>query len=356
VLLSINRFERKKGLALALRCLAELRRGGDDAAPLHLVQAGGFDPRLAENVEHLQELLDEAEALGLADAVTFVPSFSDEQKAALLAAATMVLYTPQVRLCNGAAPPHRVLTLPLCMQHEHFGLVPLEAMAAQRAVIACNSGGPTESIVDGVTGFLCEPTPAAFAAAARRLLDDTEGVRRVRPAFCICSALIRLAAQLLSAPASPPAATWRAASRAQRLAPSWTRSCGSSPLELIRACNAQPHCTTARACRYARSRASSACSLARSRPRAVMVGLVAGRAATALTLSRLLQPLGSIAAQQSTLATAPSVAQAIAPEATAAAPAAALRSFYKRQLPRDLVAFSSAEARRMLRAALPPCV
>ena len=66
------------------------------------------------------------------------------------------------------------------MQHEHFGLVPLEAMAAQRAVIACNSGGPTESIVDGVTGFLCEPTPAAFAAAARRLLDDAQGEHGVR--------------------------------------------------------------------------------------------------------------------------------------------------------------------------------
>jgi glycosyltransferase involved in cell wall biosynthesis len=98
VLLSINRFERKKGLALALRCLAELRRDASASAPLHLVQAGGFDPRLAENVEHLQELRDEAQALGVADAVTFVPSFSDEQKVALLAAATVVLYTPQVRL------------------------------------------------------------------------------------------------------------------------------------------------------------------------------------------------------------------------------------------------------------------
>ena len=73
-----------------------------------------------------------------------------------------------------------------------------------------------------------------------------------------------------------------------------------------------------------------------------MVGLAAGRAAAALTLSRLLQPFGSIA-QQSTLAQ--SVTQAAAPEATAAPPATALRSFYKRQLPRDLVAFSSAEAR-----------
>ena len=97
VLLSINRFERKKGLSLSLRCLAELRRDADAAAPLHLVLAGGFDPRLAENVEHLQELRDEAQALGVESAVAFVPSFSDQQKVALLAAATVVLYTPQVR-------------------------------------------------------------------------------------------------------------------------------------------------------------------------------------------------------------------------------------------------------------------
>lgn len=84
-----------------------------------------------------------------------------------------------------------------------------------------------------------------------------------------------------------------------------------------------------------------------------MVGLAAGRAATALTLSRLLQPLGSMA-QQSTLAAAQSAPHAVAPEATAAPPpAAALRSFYKRQLPRDLVAFSSAEARDAARRQLP---
>jgi alpha-1,3/alpha-1,6-mannosyltransferase len=60
-------------------------------------------------------------------------------------------------------------------QNEHFGMVPLEAMAAQRAVVACASGGPMESIVEGVTGYLCAPTPAAFADAAARLLQDPAG-------------------------------------------------------------------------------------------------------------------------------------------------------------------------------------
>jgi Glycosyl transferases group 1 len=39
------------------------------------------------------------------------------------------------------------------------GIVPIECMGAGRAVVAVNSGGPTESIEDGVTGFLCEPVP-----------------------------------------------------------------------------------------------------------------------------------------------------------------------------------------------------
>jgi alpha-1,3/alpha-1,6-mannosyltransferase len=54
-------------------------------------------------------------------------------------------------------------------------MVPLEAMAAQRPVVACASGGPLESIVDGETGALCPPTPAAFAHAAARLLLDPAG-------------------------------------------------------------------------------------------------------------------------------------------------------------------------------------
>ena len=160
--LSINRFERKKGIGLAIQALSELlarqaeaqregRNGGVAAAPAgsRLVVAGGYDPRLPENVEHLEELRALAGELGLRGSVLFLPSFSDSQRASLLAAAVGVVYTPQ---------------------NEHFGIVPLEAMAAARPVLACNSGGPTESVVDVKTGFLCEPTPAAFADAMAKLL------------------------------------------------------------------------------------------------------------------------------------------------------------------------------------------
>jgi len=70
VLLSINRFERKKEIALAIRAAA-LLRGLLPAAlarRVHLVVAGGYDTRVAENVEHHRELLALAEQQGLAGA------------------------------------------------------------------------------------------------------------------------------------------------------------------------------------------------------------------------------------------------------------------------------------------------
>lgn len=59
--------------------------------------AGGYDARLAENVEHLHELKELARSEGISSNVTFVPSFSDEQRAGLLAGCVAVLYTPQAR-------------------------------------------------------------------------------------------------------------------------------------------------------------------------------------------------------------------------------------------------------------------
>ena len=87
-------------------------------------------------------------------------SFTDAQRGALLAAAAGVLYTPP---------------------GEHFGIVPLEAMAAGRPVIACASGGPLESVAHGRTGFLCDPGPAAFAAAMARLLVRAPAPRAPGP-------------------------------------------------------------------------------------------------------------------------------------------------------------------------------
>jgi hypothetical protein len=55
---------------------------------------------------------------------------------------------------------------------EHFGIVPLEAMYAGTPVVAVNSGGPTETVVDGNTGYLRAPTAKAFGEAILQLFQD----------------------------------------------------------------------------------------------------------------------------------------------------------------------------------------
>lgn len=42
-------------------------------------------------------------------------------------------------------------------ENEHFGIVPVEAMYLGCIVIACNSGGPLESVDHNKTGYLLSP-------------------------------------------------------------------------------------------------------------------------------------------------------------------------------------------------------
>jgi glycosyltransferase involved in cell wall biosynthesis len=55
---------------------------------------------------------------------------------------------------------------------EPFGLAPIEAMSCGVPVVAVKEGGVRESVVDGVTGFLVERSPALFAGAVQRLMRD----------------------------------------------------------------------------------------------------------------------------------------------------------------------------------------
>lgn len=63
----------------------------------------------------------------------FLLSVPDQLKSSLLHAAKLLIYTPS---------------------DEHFGIVPLEAMLVGVPVLAANSGGPLETVLDPETGWL----------------------------------------------------------------------------------------------------------------------------------------------------------------------------------------------------------
>jgi len=130
---------------------------------MRLVMAGGYDLLNAENIEYLQELKTLAAKLNIRElskdaqggeeddgGVVFLCSPSDAKKTELLLRSTALLYTPT---------------------NEHFGIVPVEAMYCGLPVLAVNRGGPTESVMDGETGLLIDPTQEAFAEAMQTLVE-----------------------------------------------------------------------------------------------------------------------------------------------------------------------------------------
>lgn len=127
IFLSINRYERKKNIPLALNAFKELEKhlSKTNFDKCHLIIAGGYDKRVLENVNHHDELVKLAEKLDIPTKCTFLRSPSDRFKLWLLKRCDALVYTPS---------------------NEHFGITPIEAMYMRKPVIACNSGGPTETV------------------------------------------------------------------------------------------------------------------------------------------------------------------------------------------------------------------
>jgi glycosyltransferase involved in cell wall biosynthesis len=128
-----------------------VRAMADADSGLRLIVAGDGTQR--RNVVRL------AEETGVADRVTFLGTVEDEQLVDLYAGALVVAYPPF---------------------DEDFGYVTLEAFLARKPVITCaDSGGPTEFVEDGVNGWLCEPQPAALAAAMNAAASDRARTARL---------------------------------------------------------------------------------------------------------------------------------------------------------------------------------
>jgi alpha-1,3/alpha-1,6-mannosyltransferase len=96
--LSINRFERKKNIDLAVSAFAILCKHKQNLSDVTLTVAGGYDERLKENVEYLEELRSLAEKEGVSDRVNFITSCSTAERNELLSSCLCVLYTPTVKV------------------------------------------------------------------------------------------------------------------------------------------------------------------------------------------------------------------------------------------------------------------
>jgi len=137
MLLVAGRIMWQKDVELALETVRVLQ---DKGSRVRLVVAGAVDDKSRPYLAQLQR-----QAAGLD--VTFEPDPTDARLSELYRSCTLLLFTAR---------------------NEDFGIVPLEAMASGTPVLAVDSGGPRETVVDGVTGWLEPRDPQRFAA---RVLD-----------------------------------------------------------------------------------------------------------------------------------------------------------------------------------------
>lgn len=136
---TLSRLVPRKGVDTAVRALARMR------VPAELVVAGGPEAARLDDDAEVARLRALARAEGVADRVRFVGRVGPSGVPDLLRAADVVTCLPT---------------------YEPFGLVPLEAMACGRPVVAARVGGLADTVVDGVTGLHVPPGDAGEAAAA----------------------------------------------------------------------------------------------------------------------------------------------------------------------------------------------
>ncbi|KAL2011053.1 hypothetical protein VTN00DRAFT_3771 [Thermoascus crustaceus] len=176
ILLSINRFERKKDMGLAIRAYHGL--GEEGRKGTRLVIAGGYDTRIPENVHYHRDLEALATSLGLSTATskTVISALSIPDSIDVLFLLSVPTAFKQTLLSNS----HLLLYTPI---NEHFGIVPVEAMHAGLPVLASNTGGPLETIVEGETGWLRDAHDVgAWTDVMRKVLFEMDQSERERMA------------------------------------------------------------------------------------------------------------------------------------------------------------------------------
>lgn len=147
-LVYVGRIDPRKGIATAISALSRL-----SAATLDVVGDG--------DAEHARELAQLAAQTGVTDRVRLLPGRPHEEVPGIYAGADAVIFPVE--------------------WDEPWGLVPLEAMAVGRPVVATGRGGSGEYLRDAQNCVLFEAgDPASLAAAVDRIAADTSLRARLR--------------------------------------------------------------------------------------------------------------------------------------------------------------------------------
>jgi len=138
------------GPVLAVSRLVPLKRM--DLLVRAVARSDGLRARLAGTGPELGHLRELARDLEVDSRIEFIGQLSGEELVAEYAGCSVVLFPPRA---------------------EDYGMVTLEAFASSKAVVTCSdSGGPTELVDDGVTGYVVEPTAEAVGVALERVAAD----------------------------------------------------------------------------------------------------------------------------------------------------------------------------------------
>ncbi len=144
-LLSVNRIMPNKNLELALDALAEIKKSGK---MVPLIIAGTVQQGFESYVDILKE---KVHSKGLDRDVSIMTDVPDSELLDLYRNCSVFLYTPT---------------------GEHYGFGPVEAMASGKPTIASMIGGPSETVLNGETGYVLDEDPKAWAAKISLLMND----------------------------------------------------------------------------------------------------------------------------------------------------------------------------------------
>jgi phosphatidylinositol alpha-1,6-mannosyltransferase len=150
LLITVGGIKPRKGQDVVLKALGILKKKRDDFHYLII----GPDEKRSKYQNELEELISQN---NLEKNVTFTGAVAGDELIKYFQAAYLYVHTPRLIHWN----------------FEGFGIVYLEASASKRPIVAGDSGGIRDAVVDGKTGIVVpENDPEATATAIEKLLND----------------------------------------------------------------------------------------------------------------------------------------------------------------------------------------